>query len=141
MADAFVVDPADTAERDTKQAVWRGWRRTCPNCGSGPLFRGYLTVRDRCAVCDEPLHFHRADDGPAWATILIAGHIMAPLMLSVFTAFRPDAWVMALGFSVAFTLLSLYLLPRIKGAFVGFQWARRMHGFGGSDTVSDTSVR
>jgi uncharacterized protein (DUF983 family) len=27
-------------------------------------------------------------------------------------------------------VLSLALLPRIKGAFIGFQWARRMHGFG-----------
>jgi uncharacterized protein (DUF983 family) len=26
----------------------------------------------------------------------------------------------------------LALLPRIKGALVGFQWARRMHGFGGN---------
>ena len=27
--------------------------------------------------------------------------------------------------------LSLYLLPRLKGALVGVQWAKRMHGFGG----------
>ena len=27
-------------------------------------------------------------------------------------------------------MLSLLLLPLIKGGFVGFQWARRMHGFG-----------
>ena len=32
-------------------------------------------------------------------------------------------------------LKSLLLLPRIKGAFVGLQWARRMHGFG-SEPVS-----
>jgi uncharacterized protein (DUF983 family) len=37
---------------------------------------------------------------------------------------------MALGFSVVFVALSLYLLPRLKGAFVGLQWAKRMHGFG-----------
>ena len=29
-----------------------------------------------------------------------------------------------------FVVLSLLLLPLIKGGFVGFQWARRMHGFG-----------
>jgi uncharacterized protein (DUF983 family) len=28
--------------------------------------------------------------------------------------------------------LSLYLLPRLKGMIVAIQWARRMHGFGGS---------
>jgi len=27
-------------------------------------------------------------------------------------------------------VLSLWLLPRIKGALIGLQFARRMHGFG-----------
>ena len=91
---------------------------------------GFLTVRPACPACSTELHHHRADDGPAWATILITGHLMAPLMLFIFVEFRPEAWVMALGFSVAFVALSLYLLPRLKGVFVGLQWAKRMHGFG-----------
>lgn len=95
------------------------------------MMEGYLTVRRSCPVCAEELHHHRADDGPAWATILIAGHLMAPAMLFVFTTWRPEGWVMAVGFSVVFSLLSLWLLPRIKGAFVALQWAKRMHGFGG----------
>ena len=37
---------------------------------------------------------------------------------------------MALGFSAVFVALSLWLLPRLKGIFVGLQWAKRMHGFG-----------
>ena len=37
---------------------------------------------------------------------------------------------MALGFSTVFVGLSLWLLPRLKGAFIGLQWAKRMHGFG-----------
>ena len=27
-------------------------------------------------------------------------------------------------------ILSLVLLPRIKGALIALQWAQRMHGFG-----------
>ena len=120
-------------ERDVRAALRAGWQRRCPNCGTGPVLTGYLTVRDRCAVCDEELHHHRADDGPAWATILIAGHLMAPLMLLVFELWRPEGWMMAVGFSTLFTLMALYLLPRIKGMFVAFQWAKRMHGFGGEE--------
>lgn len=116
--------------RDLKRALLAGWRRRCPNCGSGPMMRGFLTVRDRCAVCGQDLSHQRADDGPAWATILLTGHLMAPLLLVIYSTFRPEPWVMAVGFSTAFTLLALFLLPRIKGMFVGFQWARRMHGFG-----------
>jgi uncharacterized protein (DUF983 family) len=96
------------------------------------MMAGYLTVVHTCPACGEELHHHRADDGPAWATILITGHLMAPLMLLVFEVFRPEGWVMAIGFSLVFVALSLFLLPRIKGAFVGLQWAKRMHGFGRS---------
>lgn len=116
--------------RPVKPALLRGWRRKCPNCGSGPLLSDYLTVRDHCPVCGEELHHHRADDGPAWATILISGHILAPLMLVIFEVFRPEGWVMALGFSIFFLFLALFLLPRLKGVFVALQWAKRMHGFG-----------
>lgn len=121
---------AGETERDLSSALRRGWRRRCPACGQGRMMEGYLTVRDRCPECGTELHHHRADDGPAWATILVTGHLLAPLMLWIFVAFRPEAWVMALGFSAFFVALSLWLLPRFKGAFVGLQWAKRMHGFG-----------
>jgi len=122
--------------RPTKQSLLRGWRRKCPACGSGPLMQDYLTVRHTCSVCGEELHHHRADDGPAWATIIISGHLLAPLMLIVFETFRPEGWVMALGFSILFLLLALSLLPRMKGMFVALQWAKRMHGFGDADKTS-----
>ncbi|MCC6863555.1 MAG: DUF983 domain-containing protein [Rhodobacteraceae bacterium] len=116
-------------DRQLKQALLRGWLRRCPNCGSGPMLRGYLKVRESCPVCGEALHHQRADDGPAYLTILIVGHLMAPLILWVFVRYRPDALVLATVFSIGTIALSLYLLPRIKGALVGIQWAKRMHGF------------
>jgi uncharacterized protein (DUF983 family) len=61
-------------ERPTWPALRKGWSRKCPNCGNGPLLRGYLKVRDTCPVCREELYHHRADDGPAYLTILIVGH-------------------------------------------------------------------
>lgn len=117
-------------ERPVKPAILRGWRRRCPCCGAGPIMQGYLKVRDTCAVCGEDLHHHRADDGPAYLTILIVGHLMAPAFLIVFTTFRPEPLVMATIFTIGCVGLSLWLLPRIKGALVALQWAKRMHGFG-----------
>ncbi len=117
-------------ERPLRPALLRGWRRRCPQCGAGPMLKGYLKVRDACPVCGEALHHHRADDGPAYLTILIVGHIMAPSILIVFTAFRPEPMILATGFTIGCVALSLYLLPRLKGALVAFQWAKRMHGFG-----------
>lgn len=112
------------------QAMRRGFRRRCPRCGTGPLMQGYLKVRNNCAVCGESLHHHRADDGPAYMTILIVGHLMAPLIGWAFVEFRPDPVVLATIFSVGCVTLSLWMLPRLKGAIVAFQWAKRMHGFG-----------
>lgn len=120
-------------ERDTRRAMWRGFRGKCPNCGKGPLLRSYLTVRDQCPVCHEDLSHQRADDGPAYLTILIVGHIMAPLLMFAFTTWRPDPLVLFTIFSVGTIALSLYLLPRLKGGMVGLQWAKRMNGFGGED--------
>jgi uncharacterized protein (DUF983 family) len=99
------------------------------------MLSGYLTVRQSCPVCAEPLHHQRADDGPAYLTILIVGHLMAPLLLFTFTHWRPEPLMLATVFSIGTVGLSLYLLPRLKGAMVGLQWAKRMHGFGGAATV------
>jgi uncharacterized protein (DUF983 family) len=88
-------------------------------------------VRETCPVCSEELFHQRADDGPAYLTILIVGHLLAPLILWAFVTFRPDPLVLASVLSVATVALSLFLLPRLKGMVVAMQWAKRMHGFGG----------
>ena len=121
-------------DRPMMPAMRRGWRRVCPACGTGPMLRGYLTVRDACPVCNEALHHHRADDGPAWLTILIVGKLMVPVLYYAYIAFEPDPLLLATALSVGVVGLSLWLLPRVKGVIVGIQWSRRMHGFGDYST-------
>lgn len=130
MTDQTATDPSLICDRPVKPALWRGWRRRCPSCGEGAVLRGYLKVADSCDHCGEALHHHRADDGPAYLTILIVGHLMAPLLHITFTTFRPEPLVLFAVFAIGCLASSLYLLPRLKGAIVAFQWARRMHGFG-----------
>lgn len=117
-------------ERELKPALWRGWKRKCPSCGAGPVFDGYLKVHELCPSCGLELHHQRADDGPAYVTILIGGHLLVPLMLIVFERYRLDPLVLGVSFSLAFILIALFFLPRIKGMFIALQWAKRMHGFG-----------
>lgn len=119
-------------DRTAKPAKMRGFKRKCPNCGEGNMFSSYLKVADKCDVCGEELFHHRADDGPAYLTILIVGHLLAPLIHVTWTQFRPEPLVMITIFTVFCVALSLYLLPRLKGFVVGIQWSRRMHGFGQS---------
>ena len=119
----------DLPKRPLRGALLRGWRRRCPNCGTGHMLKNYLTVNDTCPVCREPLKHHRADDGPAYLTILIVGHVMAPALLITFDVFRPEPLVLFTIFTVGCVTLSLYLLPRLKGMVVAYQWAKYLHGF------------
>ena len=110
-------------------SMLRGAMLKCPACGIGAMFRRYLKVSDTCPHCGEELHHHRADDAPAYFTIVIVGHIVVSLVLAVEMAYRPALWVhMALWLPLS-VILTVLFLPCVKGALVGLQWALRMHGF------------
>ena len=95
--------------------------------------KGYLTVRKTCPSCGEPLHHHRADDMPAWATILIVGHIIGPLLLFLESNYGPPLWIHWAIWPALSVGLVFFLLPRIKGMVVAMQWSWRMHGFSGEE--------
>ncbi len=138
------VDPAPTEfttmaagevlpRRPALPAMLRGLRRRCPNCGRGRMMARYLKVAPNCPVCGEDLSHHRADDAPPYLTIVVVGHIIVPLILFVETRWAlPNAVHLAIWLPPTL-LLSLALLPAMKGAVVGLQWALRMHGFDRSD--------
>jgi uncharacterized protein (DUF983 family) len=97
--------------------------RRCPNCGRGRLFSGYLTVEPRCEACGHENALYRADDGPAYFTILIVGHlVVVPLLCLSFILTWPLAVVLPLSLAVVLAV-TLALLPLVKGAFIGVQWA------------------
>lgn len=133
-----MADLAESQERATGPAMRRGALGRCPSCGQGRLFSAFLKVADHCPNCGEELHHQRADDGPAYLTILFVSHLGAPLLLACYIAWRPSAMTMILSFGIGAIVMSMLLLPRIKGAMVGLQWARRMHGFGGAPDHATT---
>jgi uncharacterized protein (DUF983 family) len=117
------------AKRDLWSAMKRGFRCRCPRCGEGKMFRAFLKTADNCSVCGLDFTPHRADDLPAYLVIVIVGHIVVPIVLSIETNFSPAVWLQ-LSIYLPLTFgLSLALLQPVKGAVVGLQWAMRMHGF------------
>jgi uncharacterized protein (DUF983 family) len=131
LSSLFLVPSRDDrgAEVTSGQAVMRGLRGRCPNCGRGHMFSRFLKVADRCAACGEELFHQRADDFPAYLVIVLVGHTVVPLALLVETEFAPALW-MQVAFWVPLTaLLSVALLQPIKGAIVAMQWFGGMHGF------------
>lgn len=119
----------DCKPRPIKPAIRNGLLLRCPKCGEGKLLHSYLKVNDECSHCHQPLHYQQADDGPAYLTILIVGHIVGFALHATWVNWRPDPWVLALTMSAISVVSALILLPRMKGLIVAYQWAKRMHGF------------
>jgi len=111
------------AQSPIAAGLWRGFSGRCPNCGKGPLLHRYLKVTSPCPACGHNNAQYPSDDAPPYFTILLVGHlIIAPMLLFPFIWEAPLALVLATTVP-AVAALTLLLLPRVKGAVIGVQWA------------------
>ncbi len=117
-------------QRSIPQAMWRGTLCRCPHCGQGKMFRAYLKTVNQCEVCGEELNHHRADDFPPYIAITIVGHIIIFLMLHLDMTYHVQPITYVITMVPLAIVLPLAMLPSIKGAIVGLQWANRMYEFG-----------
>lgn len=108
---------------DSRTAVWRGLKNRCPNCGKGKLLVGYLTVNRECEVCQAPLWRYPAADGPAFFAMTIMLLLLIP-MLPLVWAFRPSPVMLLVITGGLTTILTLIILRFVKGAFIGYLWAK-----------------
>lgn len=106
-------------------ALAAGVRLRCPECGKGPVFAGYLRLRDKCPVCGANFAAADAGDGPAVFIILIVGAIVTPLLIILqFGLHLPG--VVALGLTLAAAIgLCLALLPPFKATLFALQWKHK----------------
>lgn len=105
------------------RSIRRGLAHHCPACGSGRLYGRYLKVEPVCAHCSHGLARYPADDGPAYLTILVVGHLIIAPML-----FFPIVWESPAYYSLpillgSLSVVTLALLPRIKGGWIGLMYA------------------
>jgi uncharacterized protein (DUF983 family) len=121
----------DDEPRDWARAMKLGFRCRCPKCGEGKLFHKFLKSVDNCAVCGENYTHHRADDLPAYLSIVIVGHVMVGGFMMTDLVW-PMSNLAHIAIWAPLTLATaLGTIQPIKGAVIGLQWANRMHGFGG----------
>jgi uncharacterized protein (DUF983 family) len=124
------VSNPETVEphRPLGHAILRGLGTHCPSCGQSRLFTGYLTLNDKCPVCGIDFQRYRADDAPAYFTIVIVGHIIVPLLLVVERTYSPSTMFQLLLWLPLSLILTLAILPRAKGALIGINWATEAGG-------------
>lgn len=111
------------------QALLRGLRSRCPRCGEGSLFYKWLKPRERCPVCTMDLTPQRADDFPAYISMIVTGHLMAPLIIALSVDY--DLGPMAM-FAILVPLaiaMMIGMLQPAKGGVIAVQWWFGMHGF------------
>ena len=113
------------SKRSVATSMLRGLKGKCPHCGKAKLFYRYLKVEPVCQTCGHDLERYPADDGPAYFTILLVGHLVivpflilgAPLILSA------PIWILAPSALAAVAAITLTALPVVKGGFIGLTYA------------------
>lgn len=105
-----------------RRAVRRGISSLCPACGRGPIYTRYLKTAPNCDACGAPNGDIRTDDIAPYFTILIVGHIIVSLLLITEQLFAPPVWVHWITWPPMTLLAALLVLPRVKGAIMGWMW-------------------
>jgi uncharacterized protein (DUF983 family) len=94
----------------------------CPRCGQGHLFRGFLTIADRCEVCGLDYGFADPADGPAVFVQLFACVPGVIFILVMTIVWDPPFWVyLVVGLPVVIVTTVAPLRP-IKGWLVASQF-------------------
>ena len=129
----LTADPAMPVADRSALPLWRAMTRgvigRCPRCGQGRLFRAFLKPVDQCGCCDQDWSHQRADDFPAYASLFITGHLVAPPAVHLA---RDSSISSAMAAAIILTItaaLAVGLLQPCKGAIIAVQWRMGMHGF------------
>ncbi len=99
-----------------------GLSGSCPRCGRGKLFDGYLTVAPRCNSCDLSYAFADGGDGAAWFVMLFVCVVGVGSILGVEVGYSPPFWVHALIAVPLLIILPMLLLRPVKGVLLCQQW-------------------
>jgi uncharacterized protein (DUF983 family) len=115
----LVRNPAAWPVPRMTTAILRGASRHCPACGQTALFTGYLTVARGCSRCGAPLGLYPSDDAPPYITILLVLHIVVPLLLVLEQTTDLQLWVYGAIVLPLATILTIVVLPLVKGGMIG----------------------
>ena len=97
---------------------------SCPRCGQGPLFKGWISFAPQCRACGLEFASFNVGDGPAAFLILIVGAILTVLAVVTDLSWSPPWWVHLVWISVGL-LLTLGGLREAKAALLAQEYLHR----------------
>lgn len=110
-------------------SILRGLRGRCPRCGEARLFMRFLKPIPHCPHCGQDWTHQRADDLPAYISIFVTGHVMAPLIITLIRDAELSVPILMAILLPLTLILMIGLLQPAKGAIIALQWWFGMHGF------------
>jgi|KBSSwiStaDraftv2_1062776.scaffolds.fasta_scaffold2761350_1 uncharacterized protein (DUF983 family) len=118
-----------------KTLLVRGWRKRCPRCGEGRLFRRFNILHKTCSVCGLQ---YLEDQGALFGYLFIIDRALFLFPLIVMIYFRlyvPGAgWFYASFIVLIFALF--YTLPQRSGVGVALHYLRRQYTRSGPGATS-----
>jgi len=106
-------------------------RCVCPRCGKGRLFKGFLSVAERCDACGLELARQDTGDGPAVFLIFILGFLVVPVALMVSFNVEWPVWLHGIVWGVVILGLALGMLRPAKAYLMALQYRYRRHDYEG----------
>ena len=106
-----------------------GLRCRCPACGEGPLFKGFLDVRESCPECGTDLTGQDCGDGPVPFVIFLVGAIVVGSALIVEGRYAPSLWLHLSLWLPLSVFLILVLMRPAKALMIALQFKHRRQDF------------
>lgn len=111
-----------TPNRSSVSPLKAGLTCSCPRCGKGKLFAGYLKLAPRCSACGLNYAFADSGDGPAVFVILLGGLAAVVAVLVVEIMWRPSYWVHAAVGIPTVLIVTLLPLRWLKSLLIALQF-------------------
>lgn len=94
--------------------LWRGARCRCPQCGRGPIYKGWVALHDRCSVCG--LKF-LADQGDLWVYLIALDRALFifPFVVLIYFRLNNPGSIWFYLISAALVLGLIFTLPQRNG--------------------------
>jgi uncharacterized protein (DUF983 family) len=111
----------------------RGWRRRCPRCGEGALFRRGIAFNERCSSCG--LQYQR-NNGDTWMFMIITDRI--PMLLAIaimYFGFITTTWTGTAIFFVAVALPMIATIRERQGLALALDYLSRVYFRDESDEI------
>lgn len=119
-----MTEPVEAASLPLRTLLARGWRKRCPRCGEGRLFKRLNVMHERCAVCG--LRFLE-DQGDLFGYLFVLDRVLflVPLIGMVFLrVWIPTATWFYLVWAVAMLAL-VATLPQRTGMSIAVDYLLR----------------